>query len=122
MAKKKSKFLSGKRIDPKPIDNQMSLADLVDESFMAYNAARIREACRLFTQKMLDEDVTVGVDRDEHDGTWSIPHDPFILARAVADPALTPVARAVLLLGGRHHFGPDWFAAARLDHAALVSA
>lgn len=61
------------------------------------------------------------VDRDEHDGTWSIPHDPFILARAVADPELTPVARAVLLLGGRHHFGPDWFAAARLDHAGLVS-
>ena len=38
-----------------------TLADLVDESFMAYNAARIREACRLFTNKMLDEDVTVGV-------------------------------------------------------------
>jgi deoxyhypusine synthase len=61
MAKKKSKFLSGKRIDPTPIDKKTTLADLVDESFMAYNAARIREACRLFTTKMLEPDVTVGV-------------------------------------------------------------
>jgi len=36
-----------------------SLADLVDESFMAYNAARLREAS-LFTQKMLEPQVTVG--------------------------------------------------------------
>jgi deoxyhypusine synthase len=61
MAKKKSKFLSGKRIDPTPIDKNTTLADLVDESFMAYNGARIREACRLFTNKMLEDDVTVGV-------------------------------------------------------------
>lgn len=28
---------------------------------MAYNAARLREACQLFTQKVLEEDVTVGL-------------------------------------------------------------
>src|SRR6186713_2742460 len=61
MAKKKSKFLSGKRIDPAPIDKNTALADLVDESFMAYNAARLREACQLFTKKMLEPDVTIGV-------------------------------------------------------------
>jgi deoxyhypusine synthase len=62
MAKKqKSKFLGGKRIDPKPISNKTALADLIDESFMAYNAARLREACQLFTRKMLEEDVTIGV-------------------------------------------------------------
>ncbi len=61
MAKKQSKFLSGKRIDPTPIDKNTVLADLVDESFMAYNAARIREACQLYTQKMLEPDVTVGI-------------------------------------------------------------
>ena len=61
MAKKKSKFLSGKRIDPTPIDKNTALADLIDESFMAYNAARIREACQLFTRKMLEPDTTVGV-------------------------------------------------------------
>ncbi|HEU4431767.1 MAG TPA: deoxyhypusine synthase [Pyrinomonadaceae bacterium] len=61
MAKTKSKFLHGKRIDPAPITNKTSVADLIDESFMAYNAARLREACQLFTKKMLEPDVTIGM-------------------------------------------------------------
>lgn len=61
MKRKLSKFLSGKRIDPTPITKKSALADLVDESFMAYNAARLREACQLFTRKMLEDDVTIGV-------------------------------------------------------------
>jgi deoxyhypusine synthase len=61
MAKRTSKFLQGKRIDPAPITRNTSLAELVDESFLAYNAARLREACQLFTQKMLEPDVTVGL-------------------------------------------------------------
>jgi len=39
----------------------MGVADLIDESFLAYNAARLREACQLFSQKMLEPDVTVGL-------------------------------------------------------------
>ena len=61
MKRKVSKFLSGKRIDPTPISKKTNLAELIDESFMAYNAARIREACQLFTRKMLEPDTTVGV-------------------------------------------------------------
>lgn len=61
MAKRTSKFLQGKRIDPAPITKKTSLTDLVDEAFLAYNAARLREACRLFTTKMLEPDVTIGV-------------------------------------------------------------
>ena len=61
MAKKQSKFLRGRRIDPKPITRVTKLTDLVDGAFLAYNAARLREACWLFTQKMLEPDVTVGV-------------------------------------------------------------
>ena len=61
MAKQKSRFLSGKRIQPTAINSQTALADLVDESFMAYNAARLREACQLFARKMLEPDVTIGV-------------------------------------------------------------
>ena len=61
MAKKRSKFLRGRRIDPKPITGGTKLVDLVDNAFLAYNAARLREACWLFTQKMLEPDVTVGV-------------------------------------------------------------
>src|SRR5919201_1431303 len=61
MAKKKSKYLSGRRIDPRPITGDVALADLVDETYLAYNAARLREACQLFTEKMLEPDVTVGL-------------------------------------------------------------
>lgn len=61
MAKKQSKFLRGKRIDPTPISKTTSIADLIDESFMAYNGARLREACQLFDKKMLEPDVTIGV-------------------------------------------------------------
>lgn len=61
MAKNQSRFLQGKRIDPTPITSTTSIADLIDSSFMAYNAARMREACQLFTRKMLEPDVTVGL-------------------------------------------------------------
>jgi deoxyhypusine synthase len=61
LAKKQSKFLRGRRIDPKPIAGNTKLVDLVDNAFLAYNAARLREACWLFTRKMLEPDVTVGV-------------------------------------------------------------
>jgi deoxyhypusine synthase len=61
MGKQKSKFLRGKRIDPAPIEKNVIVADLIDESFLAYNAARMREACQLFTKKMLEPEVTVGL-------------------------------------------------------------
>jgi deoxyhypusine synthase len=61
LAKKQSKFLRGRRIDPQPIDATTKLVDLVDNTFVAYNAARLREACQLFAEKMLAPDVTVGV-------------------------------------------------------------
>lgn len=61
MAKNKSKFLQGRRIDPAPITKKIGVADLIDESFLAYNAARLREACQLFTKKMLEPEVTVGL-------------------------------------------------------------
>ena len=56
-----SRFLRGDRIDPRRIDGSERVADLIDATFLAYNAARLREACQLFTQKMLDADVTVGM-------------------------------------------------------------
>jgi deoxyhypusine synthase len=61
MAKRTSKFLQGKRIDPAPITKKTTIASLVDEAFLAYNAARLREACQLFSTKMLQPEVTVGV-------------------------------------------------------------
>jgi deoxyhypusine synthase len=54
-------YLGGASIDPKPITGQMTVAELVEQSFLAYNAARLREACQLFVEKMLADDVTVGM-------------------------------------------------------------
>jgi deoxyhypusine synthase len=39
----------------------MSVTELVDGTFQAYNAARLREGCHLLTKKMLEDDVTVGL-------------------------------------------------------------
>src|ERR1043165_9646466 len=61
MGKHKSKFLRGKRIDPAPIEKNVAVADLIDSAFLAYNAARLREACHLFAKKMLEPDVMIGM-------------------------------------------------------------
>jgi len=55
------KYLSGPRIYPDPITGREKLSDIIEETFLAYNAARIREACRLFTEKMLKRNVYVGM-------------------------------------------------------------
>ena len=58
---KKSKFLGGARIAPSRITGEMSVTELIDNAFLAYNAGRLQEGCRLYTERMLEDDVTVGV-------------------------------------------------------------
>src|ERR1700677_4152994 len=61
---KQAKFLhhiSHKRIDPPALTGAATLTQLVEEAFLSYNAGRVREACKLFTKKMLAEDATVGL-------------------------------------------------------------
>ena len=58
---KKQRYLSGPRIEPPAITGQESVAQLIDQAFLAYNAARLREAARLLTERMLEQDVTVGL-------------------------------------------------------------
>ncbi len=54
-------YLRGARIDPKGITGAETVADLVDNAFLAYNAGRLAEACRLFTERMLAPNATVGM-------------------------------------------------------------
>lgn len=54
-------YLSGKRILPPPITGKEKLSRIIEEIFLAYNSARLREGCRLYAEKMLAEDVTVGM-------------------------------------------------------------
>ncbi|HEY1011635.1 MAG TPA: deoxyhypusine synthase [Herpetosiphonaceae bacterium] len=51
----------GRKLDPTPIGAGLTVRELVDSHFFAYNAARLREACHLLTQKIVKENVTLGV-------------------------------------------------------------
>ncbi len=57
----RSRFLSRPKIDPLPITSTTTVRDLIDGTFLAYNGARLREACQLFSRNMLEDDVTVGM-------------------------------------------------------------
>ncbi len=53
--------VSQHRIAPPAVTGNDLAADLIDQAFLSYNAGRLREVCRVFTRKMLDDDCTVGV-------------------------------------------------------------
>jgi deoxyhypusine synthase len=57
----KSRYLGGARIAPPPVTKDVTAADLIDSAFLAYNGGRLRDGCRLFAGRMLDDDVTVGI-------------------------------------------------------------
>lgn len=56
-----SKYLGGQRILPRGILNDDSVSDLIENSMLAYNGGRIREACQLLKERYSREDVTIGV-------------------------------------------------------------
>lgn len=49
------------RLAPPAVTRNISVADLIDQNFLAYNAGRLREAARLLTEKMLPADGLVGL-------------------------------------------------------------
>ncbi len=51
----------GRRLDPRPLRGDETVAELIDDFFFAYNAARLREAARLFAERCTEPDVTVCV-------------------------------------------------------------
>jgi deoxyhypusine synthase len=53
--------ISTKRIDPPPVGKASSVSSLIDDVFLSYNAGRLREACQIYSTKMLAEDTTVGL-------------------------------------------------------------
>ena len=61
MSRPSANYLRGTRIAPPAITGRESAADLIDGTFLAYNAGRLREACQLFTNRMLEPEVTVGM-------------------------------------------------------------
>src|SRR6266496_875170 len=61
MTRPSAPYLRGQRIDPAAISGGETVAALVDNAFLAYNAGRLKEGCQLFVQRMLEPDVTVGM-------------------------------------------------------------
>ncbi len=55
------KFAAYSRLNPPAIGKNISAADLIEQTFLAYNGGRLREAARLLTQKMLPRDGLVGM-------------------------------------------------------------
>src|SRR5437016_8886010 len=58
---KTNKLATCPRLDPLGVDNDISAADLVDRTFLAYNGGRLREAARLLAEKMLPNDGFIGM-------------------------------------------------------------
>lgn len=61
MTRPSANYLGGRRINPDAITGRETAADLIDNAFLAYNAGRLQEGCKLFTQRMLAPESTVAM-------------------------------------------------------------
>jgi deoxyhypusine synthase len=52
---------SSRQISPSPLFGDVSVVDLVDGYFTAYNSARLREICQILSQQVMHDGVTVGL-------------------------------------------------------------
>jgi deoxyhypusine synthase len=59
----KKNFLCSKKITAPKLKKGLKVADFIDTYYQAYNSARLNEACRLLTEKMLKlkDDTTIGL-------------------------------------------------------------
>ncbi|MFZ9856296.1 MAG: homospermidine biosynthesis protein [Limisphaerales bacterium] len=55
------KFAAYPRLNPFGIGRDISAADLIDQSMLAYNGGRLREAAQLLARKMLPKNGTIGL-------------------------------------------------------------
>ena len=58
---KSNPHIRGPRIAPPAITGKETAAELIDQAFLAYNGARLREGARLLVERMLEPDVTVAL-------------------------------------------------------------
>jgi len=60
-AKRDKRFSNFARLNPRGVRKNISAADLIDQSFLAYNGARLREGAQLLVEKMLPNDGFIGM-------------------------------------------------------------
>lgn len=58
---KSRKFAAYPRLNPLGVGRNISAADLIDQTFLAYNGGRLREAAKLLVEKMLPNDGFIGM-------------------------------------------------------------
>ncbi|MBI4785617.1 MAG: deoxyhypusine synthase [Chloroflexi bacterium] len=51
----------GKKLAPSPMTKDVTITNIVDEHLLAYNAARLREACQLLAREILQPNTLVGL-------------------------------------------------------------
>jgi deoxyhypusine synthase len=56
-----SQKILSRKIAPSPMPAEISVVDLIDRYFTAYNSARLREICQLLSREVMQEGVTVGL-------------------------------------------------------------
>ena len=57
-----NKYLcKNRKINPEKITKDISITELIEKHFTAYNAGRLKEVCLLLKQKILKQNVTVGL-------------------------------------------------------------
>jgi deoxyhypusine synthase len=56
-----SQKILSRKIAPAPMPTEISVVDLIDSYFTAYNSARLREICQLLSREVMQEGVTVGL-------------------------------------------------------------
>jgi deoxyhypusine synthase len=57
----KKAYLSGRRITPEPITPEYTVTDIIEKTFNAYNAGRVKAACHLLVSRFAEPDVTTGM-------------------------------------------------------------
>src|SRR5437016_5947339 len=55
------RFAAYPRLDPLGIGQHVSVADLIDQAFLAYNGGRLREGAKLLVEKILPDDGFLGL-------------------------------------------------------------
>jgi len=97
------------------LEEELSLAD-GDLSHMTCAGiaedARIRQPELIFRVRTSRSRAQIesSLDETEHSAIFALPATRTALEAALAEPLLTPIATAALLLWGRAQFGADWFA------------
>ncbi len=90
---------------------EADVSDIICHGVAEDSALRHPETIYSARTRLSAEEALNQLDADEHDGAWHTAFEPESITQALQQERdLTPIAKAVLLMSGRHAFGEAWFA------------